>query len=142
LAPPLRHQIQSIDPGVTLSAVSTMQQALDTDFAQPRFNTILLVLFAGVALLLAVVGIYGVIAYSVAQRTAGIGIRMALGAGRTSVLAMVIRQGAGLALIGILLGLAGAFILTRLLSTLLFGVSATDPFTFAITALGLLAVVL
>jgi putative ABC transport system permease protein len=140
LAPVLRRQIQSIDPGVTLNAVSTMHQALDTDFAQPRFNTILLVLFAGIALLLAAVGLYGVIAYSVAQRTHEIGVRMALGAGRANVLGMMMRQGARLALIGIALGLAGAFILTRLLSTLLFGVGATDPFTFAAVALGLLAV--
>jgi len=142
LAPVLRRQIRSIDPGVTLNAVSTMQNALDTDFAQPRFNTILLALFAGIALLLAAVGIYGVIAYSVARRTHEIGVRMALGAGRANVLGMVMRQGARLALIGIALGLAGAFILTRLLSTLLFGVSATDPFTFAAVALGLLAVAL
>jgi len=142
LAPVLRRQIQSIDRGVTLNAVSTMQQALDTDFAQPRFNTILLTLFAGIALLLAFVGIYGVIAYSVTQRTHEIGIRMALGAGRASVLGMVIGQGARLALLGIALGLAGALILTRLLSTLLFGVGATDPLTFATVGLGLLAVAL
>jgi putative ABC transport system permease protein len=142
LAPVLRRQIQSIDPGVTLNAVSTMQQALDTDFAQPRFNTILLALFAGIALLLAAVGIYGVIAYSVVRRTHEIGVRMALGAGRSNVLGLMMLQGARLALIGIALGLAGAFILTRLLSTLLFGVGATDPFTFAAVALGLLAVAL
>jgi putative ABC transport system permease protein len=142
LGPALRRRIQSIDPGVTLSAVSTMQQALDTDFAQPRFNTILLTLFAGIALLLAYVGIYGVIAYSVTQRTHEIGIRMALGAGRANVLGMVIGQGARLALLGIALGLAGAYTLTRLLSTLLFGVGATDPLTFASVGLGLLAVAL
>ena len=142
LAPVLRRQIQSIDPGVTLNAVSTMQQALDTDFAQPRFDSFLLALFAAIALVLAAVGIYGVIAYSVAQRTHEIGVRIALGAGRANVLGMVMRQGALLALVGIALGLAGAFILTRLLSTLLFGVTATDPFTFAAVALGLLAVAL
>lgn len=142
LASMLRREIQAIDRTVTLSAVSTMQQALDSDFAQPRFNTMLLLLFAGVALLLAMVGIYGVTAYSVAQRYTEIGIRMALGAGRATVLNMMIREGAGLALIGIVLGLAGAFILTRLLSTLLFGVSATDPLTFAATSFGLLAVAL
>jgi putative ABC transport system permease protein len=142
LGPVLRRQIQSIDPRVTLDAVSTMQHALDADFAQPRFNTILLTLFAGIALLLAFVGIYGVIAYSVTQRTHEIGIRMALGAGRANVLGMVIGQGARLALLGIALGLAGAFILTRLLSTLLFGVGATDLLTFATVGLGLLAVAL
>jgi putative ABC transport system permease protein len=142
LGPVLRRQIQSIDRGVTLNAVSTMQQALDTDFAQPRFNTILLTLFAGIALLLAFVGIYGVIAYSVTQRTHEIGIRMALGAGRANVLGMVIGHGARLALLGIAVGLAGAYILTRLLSTLLFGVGATDLLTFATVGLGLLAVAL
>jgi putative ABC transport system permease protein len=138
----LRREIQSIDPGATVNTVSTMQQALDSDVVQPRFNTVLLVLFAGIALLLAIVGIYGVVAYSVARRSGEIAIRIALGAGRTDVLGMVIRQGAALALIGIALGLAGAFTLTRLLSTLLFGVSATDPFTYTANALGLLAIAL
>jgi putative ABC transport system permease protein len=142
IAPVLRRQIQSIDRGVTLNRIMTMQQAMDTDFAQPRFDTILLVLFAGIAFLLATVGIYGVVAYSVAQRSGEIGIRMALGAASTNVLGMVIRQGAGLALLGIALGLAGAFVLTRLLSTLLFRVSTTDPLTFIATALGLLMVAL
>ena len=142
LAPALRRAVQAADPGVTLNQVETMQETLSRAVALPRFDTVLLAAFALVALLLAAVGIYGIIAYSVAQRTHEIGVRMALGAGQGSVLGMVIRQGASLALIGILLGLSGAFALTRLLSNLLFGVSSTDPLTFAAVALGLLAVAL
>jgi putative ABC transport system permease protein len=142
LAPALRRAVQAADPGVTLNQVETMQETLSRAVALPLFDTVLLAAFALVALLLAAVGIYGIIAYSVAQRTHEIGVRMALGAGQGSVLGMVIRQGASLALIGILLGLSGAFALTRLLSNLLFGVSSTDPLTFAAVALGLLAVAL
>jgi len=142
LAPELRRAVLAADPGVTVNQVATMEQTLSRAIALPRFDTVLLAAFAGVALLLAAVGIYGIIAYSVAQRTHEIGVRMALGAGQGSVLGMVIRQGAGLALIGIVLGLVGAFALTRLLSNLLFGVSSTDPLTFAAVALGLLAVAL
>jgi putative ABC transport system permease protein len=142
LAPALRRAVQGADPGVTLNQVESMQQTLSQAVALPRFDTVLLGAFAAVALLLAALGIYGIVAYSVAQRTHEIGVRMALGAGQAGVLAMVIRQGAGLALAGILLGLAGAFALTRLLSGLLFGVNATDPITFAAVALGLMAVAL
>jgi len=101
-----------------------------------------LALFAAIALLLAAVGIYGLIAYSVAQRTHEIGVRMALGAARRDVVRMVVGQGAGLAAIGIVLGLAGAFALTRLLETMLFGIGATDVTTFAVAPLGLMLVVL
>ena len=142
IAPSVRRAIQAADPGVTVNQVETMQQSLAQAVALPRFDTMLLSAFAGAALLLAAVGIYGIIAYSVAQRTHEIGVRMALGAGETSVLAMVVRQGAMLALTGILLGLIGAFALTRLMSGLLFGVGSTDPLTFAAVSLGLLAVAL
>jgi len=142
VAPALRRAVQASDPGVTLNQVESMDQTLSRAVALPRFDTVLLAAFAAVALLLAAVGIYGIIAYSVAERTHEIGVRMALGAGQGSVLGMVIRQGAGLALIGIALGLVGAFALTRLLSNLLFGVSSTDPLTFAAVALGLLGVAL
>jgi len=125
----LRRDIQSIDPGVTLAQVGTMEQALALSVSQPRFNTMLLALFAGIALLLASVGIYGLIAYSVAQRTHEIGVRMALGAARADVVRMVVRQGATLAAIGIVLGLGGAFALTRLLKTMLFGIGVTDSLT-------------
>ena len=108
--------------------------------SQPRFDTMLLALFAGIALLLAAVGIYGLIAYSVAQRTQEIGARMALGAARADVVAMVVRQGALLAAAGIAIGLAGALVLTRLLKTMLFGIDATDALTFAAAPSGLMLV--
>jgi putative ABC transport system permease protein len=138
----LRRDIQSIDPGVTLAQAGTMEQALALSVSQPRFNTMLLALFAGIALLLASVGIYGLIAYSVAQRTHEIGVRMALGAARADVVRMVVRQGATLAAIGIVLGLGGAFALTRLLKTMLFGIGVTDSLTFAAAPLGMMLVVL
>ncbi len=142
LAQALRREIQAIDPGVTLDRASTMDAELALAVAQPRFDTMLLALFAGIAVLLAAVGIYGVMAWSVARRTHEIGVRMALGAGQASVLGMVIRQSAALALAGIALGLAGALVLTRWLAALLFTISATDPLTFAAVALGLLGVAL
>jgi len=117
-----------------------MNDWIDTSVAAPRFNTLLLGLFAGVALLLATTGIYGVMSYVVAQRTHEIGVRMALGAGRWNVLNLVLRQGMGLVLVGVVLGLFGAFALTRVMSALLFGVTAKDPFTFAAVAM-LLALV-
>ena len=110
--------------------------------SQPRFDTILLALFAAIALILAAVGIYGLIAYSVAQRTHEIGVRMALGAARSDVVWMVVRQGGSLAAIGIVVGVAGALALTGLLKTMLFGVGATDLPTFAAAPLGLMLVVL
>jgi putative ABC transport system permease protein len=138
----LRRAIQAIDPGVTLAQVWTMREAMATSVSVPRFNAMLLALFAAIAVVLAAIGIYGVIAWSVARRTHEIGVRMALGAARADVWRMVIRQAATLALTGIALGLGGAFAITRLLATLLFGTSATDPLTFAIVAAGLLAVAL
>jgi putative ABC transport system permease protein len=142
LAGPLRREIQAIDPDVTLAQIGTMEQALTMSVSQPRFDTMLLALFAGIALLLAAVGIYGLIAYSVAQRTHEIGVRMALGAAPPDVLRMVVRQGASLAAIGIVLGLGGAFALTRLLKTMLFGIGVTDALTFAAAPLGIMLVVL
>jgi putative ABC transport system permease protein len=142
LAESLRRDIQSIDPDVTLAWVGTMEEALQTSVSQPRFDTMLLALFAGIALLLAAVGIYGLIAYSVAQRTHEIGVRMALGAARADVVRMVVWHGASLAAIGIAIGLGGALALTRLLKTMLFGIGITDGLTFTAAPLGLMLVVL
>jgi putative ABC transport system permease protein len=138
----LLREVRSIDRGVTLAWTGTLDELMQRTVAQPRFDTMLLVLFASIALLLAAVGIYGLIAYTVAQRTHEIGVRMALGAGRGDVVGMVLQQGGSLAVAGIACGLAGAFALTRLLGAMLFGVGATDTATFVCAAVALLAVVL
>ena len=142
LASSLRTGIQSIDRDVTLAQTGTMERALNSSVSQPRFDTVLLALFAGIALLLAAVGTYGLTAYSVAQRTHEIGVRMALGAVRADVVRMVVRQGAVLASIGIVLGLGGAAALTRLLRAMLFGVSSGDAWTFVAAPLGMTLVIL
>jgi putative ABC transport system permease protein len=136
----VRREVQAIDPDQPIAAVRTMNDWVDTSVASPRYRTVLLGLFAGVALLLASTGIYGVMSYTVAQRTQEIGIRMALGAVRWDVLKLVVRQGMGLVLVGVILGLVGAFALTRVMSALLFGVTARDPLTFVAVAM-LLAMV-
>jgi putative ABC transport system permease protein len=117
-----------------------MQARLDEVFAPRHFNLLLFGVFALAALLLAAVGLYGVLAYSVAQRTHEIGIRLALGAQKRDVLWLIVRQGLGLTLLGVALGLAAAMALTRVLQNLLYGISATDPATFASIALLLISV--
>ena len=142
LASAVRKEIQSIDPDQPVATVRTMESWLYSAVAAPRYRTVLLGLFAAVALLLAAVGIYGVISYTVAQRTNEIGIRLALGARRSDVLMLIVGRGMTLALTGIGVGLAAAFGLTRLMSNLLFGVSATDLMTFAVCAVLLSGVAL
>ena len=134
-AAPLRRAIAAADPDIAIDNLETMEHALGDWVAAPRFNTSLLALFAGVALLLAALGIYGVLAYAVAERTAEIGVRMALGAPRASVIRLVVGQGMALALAGVAAGTLGALALTRSLDRLLFDVRATDPAVFGAVAL-------
>ncbi len=128
-------EIQEVDPEMPVFDVYSMDQRLYDSLARQRFSMFLLSVFAAIALLLAAIGVYGVMAYSVNQRTHEIGIRMALGARPGAILQLVLRQALILAALGVAVGLIGAFAFTRVLSSLLFGVSATDLFTFVITAL-------
>jgi putative ABC transport system permease protein len=137
-----RRQVKAIDPDQPIYSVRTMDEIRAESVAPERLNLTLLSLFAGIALLLAIVGIYGVMSYSVTQRTHEIGIRMAIGAQPRDVFRMVIGQGMLLALIGVGIGLVGAFGLTRLMTTMLFGVEPTDPATFAAIAVLLTGVAL
>ena len=136
----VRRAAQSVNPDAPVFRIRTMREVIAGSIAQERFNTILMTLFAVVAALLAAIGLYGVMAYNVTQRTREIGIRIALGARRADVLRLVIRQGLRLVALGLALGLMAALALTRLMKKLLFEVSATDPMTFAGVAL-LLALV-
>jgi putative ABC transport system permease protein len=142
LAGAVRNRIQEVDKDQPVYNVATMDELLAKSVAQPRFSTLLFGVFALLALGLAAIGIYGVMSYAVAQRTHEIGIRMALGARTRDTLKLVIGQGMRLAFIGIAIGLAGAFALTRLMRTLLFGVTPTDALTFASVSVVLIAVAL
>jgi putative ABC transport system permease protein len=136
----LRQEVQALDPDLPISEVKRMTDWVDSSVAVPRYRTTLLAAFAALAMILAATGIYGVMSYTVAQRTHEIGVRMAMGARRLDVLKLVVRQGMLLTLVGVILGLAGAFALTRVMASLLFGVTAKDPLTFVAVA-GLLSAV-
>ena len=140
--PALRAAIQKVNPELLMTRVSTAEQIVARSFAGQRFATLLMFVFAALGTLLAAVGLYGVLTYAVSQRTQEIGIRMALGAQRGDVLGMVLRQGMALVALGLIAGLTGAMTFGRLLRSLLFNVSPTDPLTFAAMTALLLAVAL
>jgi hypothetical protein len=127
----IRRTVHAIDPELPLSNVRPMTEWVTTSAAQPRLNATLLGVFACVALLVAAIGTYGVLAYSVSQRTKELGLRMALGADRTGVLRLIVREGMSVGLAGIAIGVAGAIAASRALSALVFGVSVRDPSTYA-----------
>ena len=142
VAPAARNAIRSLDPQQPIGQVSTMESLLSTSVARMRFSTSLLTVFSIVALVMAVVGIYAVMSYSVLQRTHEIGVRMALGAQRLDVLKLIVAKGIVLGIIGVAAGLAASFGLTRLISTLLFEVTTTDAVTFTAVSVGLFLVTL
>ena len=142
VAPAAREVIRGLDSQQPIGEISTMESLLSTSVARSRFSAWLLAVFSVVALVMAAVGIYGVMSYSVLQRTHEIGVRMALGAQRFDVLKLIVTKGVVLALIGVAVGLAASFAVTRLLSTLLFEVTTTDAVTFAAVSVGLFVVTL
>ena len=126
-----KSELRGLDPELPMYRVRTMDQQVAESLARRRFSMLLLGIFASVALVLATIGIYGVMAYLVNQGTRELGIRMALGATPRNILNLVVRQGMALAVAGVTIGLLAAFLLTRLIQSLLFGVNASDPITFA-----------
>jgi putative ABC transport system permease protein len=142
LTGPIREAVRALDPDLPLDKVATLSDVVSASLAQSRFKAVLLALFAGLALVLALVGVYGVVSYSVTQRTHELGIRMALGARREQVLGLVVRQGMTQVLIGLALGLVLAWFASRFLAGQIYGLSATDPLTFVAVPLGLAAVAL
>jgi predicted permease len=142
LAAPIRSEIRQLDPNLPIANVRPMRDVVSTAMATPRLTAFLLGSFAAIALVLAAVGIYGVLSYVVSQRTHEIGIRLAVGAGRYHVLGLVLRQGALIGLTGVGVGLAGAFVLTRLMQTLLYEVTPNDAATFITVPVVLLVIAL
>jgi putative ABC transport system permease protein len=136
----IRNAVRELDPSLPVYNLWSMDELVAKSMVQSRFLALLLATFSGIALFLAAIGIYGVMAYSVAQRTQEIGVRMALGARPLHVLRLVFGQSLGMLLMGTVIGLAGAFALTRLMRTLLFEITATDPLTY-VSVIGLLTVV-
>jgi putative ABC transport system permease protein len=136
----VRQTVLGIDPDQPIAQVRTMEAMMDEALGQRKLTMYLLGTFAGLAVMLAAIGIYGVMSFDVTRRSLELGVRMALGAERSSVLALVMRQGLGMALIGVALGLVLALIATRVLEAQLYGVTRTDPATFALVAVVLTAV--
>jgi putative ABC transport system permease protein len=134
LLPAIRRAVASVDPLLALSGVSTMEQAVDKSLAMDRFTKWLLGLLGGTGLVLAIVGVYGVIAYFVTQRTHELGVRLALGATASGLRWLVVKQGMALAAMGVGLGAIVSLAVSRLMSSMLFGVTARDPITFAVVS--------
>jgi ABC-type antimicrobial peptide transport system permease subunit len=139
LAPSIRSKVRAIDPNLAIPEFTPLEQLVTASVARPRFYTALLALFAGVALALAATGIFGVMSYTVAQRTREISIRMALGAHAGDVLRMIVGRAVALAGVGVVVGLAAALVLGRVIRNLLFGVALLDPLTLSGVVLVLLA---
>jgi putative ABC transport system permease protein len=136
----IRTLVHGIDPTQPITGVRTMEENVSRSMSEPRFRTVLLTIFAGIALVLSAVGIFGVMAYSVSQRTRELGLRMALGASRENVLLLVLGQGLRLTLLGIGIGLAGTFFLTKYVASMLFNVPPYDPLTLVGVVLALMAI--
>jgi ABC-type antimicrobial peptide transport system permease subunit len=134
----VRRALRGLDSEMPMSNVKTMDEWLSSGAAQPRVNATLVAVFAGVALLIAVIGIYGVLSYSVSQRTREIGVRMAIGAREENVLRLILRQGMMVALVGIAIGVVCALVFSRVLESIVFGIQVRDPVTF-LGAAGVLA---
>src|SRR5262249_18697516 len=136
----MRQAVWSVNSNLPLASVRTMQEVYDKSMARTSFTLVMLGIAGAMALLLGLIGIYGVISYPVSQRQREIGIRLALGAQQTSVLQMVLGQAAKTILAGVVIGISAAFALARLMTSLLFGVTAHDPMTFAVVAMLLISV--
>jgi putative ABC transport system permease protein len=140
LVPTLTSEVQALDPSLPLLHVKTLDDYVSDSVGGTRFEAVLLGIFGGLAFLLTAVGLYGVISYTVAQRTREMGIRLALGANRQAIITIVVSNGTHLACIGVMIGLAAAFLLTRLVAGLLYGVGPTDPLTFVCAPIALIAI--
>jgi putative ABC transport system permease protein len=143
IAATVQREVSALDPAAPVDNVQTLRRLIDSEqFAYPRFRAVLISVFAGLAFLLATVGLYGVLSQLVAQRTQEIGVRMALGAQRRDVLLLIVRQGVLLVAAGTIAGLAATYLLTRFLAALLYGVGAADPLTLAFVSSALLGTAL
>src|SRR5687767_6804595 len=142
LVRPVQRQVRALDRNQPIAEVQTLDARVSGSLSRQRFHTFMLTLFASLGMLLAVVGIYSVLSYSVSQRSHEIGIRMALGAQSGDVIRLILRRGMGLAGLGMLIGLSAAFAFTRVMEGLLYGVAPTDPLVFAVIAVGLILLAL